>query len=66
MDRRLEPTASLDAANCVAVQTLIIEKKRRGTAVVAAIHDEGLRSAIADRVLDVTQFAAMAAPGGAT
>jgi alpha-D-ribose 1-methylphosphonate 5-triphosphate synthase subunit PhnL len=57
-----EPTASLDAANRAGVQTLIIEKKRRGTAVVAAIHDEGLRNAIADRVLDVTQFAAMAAP----
>jgi alpha-D-ribose 1-methylphosphonate 5-triphosphate synthase subunit PhnL len=60
-----EPTASLDAGNCAAVQSLIVEKKRRGTAVVAAIHDEGVRNAIADRVIDVTQFAAMAASGGA-
>jgi alpha-D-ribose 1-methylphosphonate 5-triphosphate synthase subunit PhnL len=58
-----EPTASLDAANCAAVQTLIVEKKRRGTAVVAAIHDESLRNAIADRVIDVTQFAAKAGSG---
>jgi alpha-D-ribose 1-methylphosphonate 5-triphosphate synthase subunit PhnL len=60
-----DPTASLDAGNCTAVQSLIVEKKRRGTAVVAAIHDEGIRNAIADRVIDVTQFAAMAASGGA-
>jgi alpha-D-ribose 1-methylphosphonate 5-triphosphate synthase subunit PhnL len=60
-----EPTASLDAANCAAVQSLIVEKKRRGTAVVAAIHDEGLRNAVADRVIDVAQFAAKAAPKGA-
>jgi alpha-D-ribose 1-methylphosphonate 5-triphosphate synthase subunit PhnL len=60
-----EPTASLDAANCAAVQRLIVEKKRRGTAVVAAIHDESLRNAVADRVIDVAQFAAMAAPRGA-
>ena len=59
-----EPTASLDAANCAAVQSLIIEKKRRGTAVVAAIHDEGLRNAVADRVIDVAKFAAMAASRG--
>jgi alpha-D-ribose 1-methylphosphonate 5-triphosphate synthase subunit PhnL len=58
-----EPTAALDAANCAAVQSLIVEKKRRGTAVVAAIHDEGLRNAISDRVVDVTQFSVMAAPG---
>lgn len=60
-----EPTASLDAANCAAVQSLIVEKKRRGTAVVAVIHDEGLRNAVADRVIDVAQFAAMAASRGA-
>ena len=60
-----EPTASLDATNCSAVRSLIVEKKRRGTAVVAAIHDEGLRNAVADRVIDITQFAAMAASGGA-
>ena len=55
-----EPTASLDAANCAAVRDLIIEKKRRGVAIVAAIHDETLRNAVADRIVDVTPFAAAA------
>ena len=53
-----EPTASLDVANCAVVQDLIAEKKRRGTAVVAVVHDEYICNAIADRVIDVTQFAA--------
>lgn len=56
-----EPTAALDAANCAAVRDLIVEKKRRGTAILAAVHDESFRNAIADRVVEVTQFAATAA-----
>lgn len=56
-----EPTAALDAANCAAVRDLIVEKKRRGTAILAAVHDESFRDAIADRVVDVTQFAAATA-----
>jgi alpha-D-ribose 1-methylphosphonate 5-triphosphate synthase subunit PhnL len=55
-----EPTASLDAANCAVVTSLIAEKKRRGTAIVAIAHDEAVRNAIADTVIDVTQFAAAA------
>jgi alpha-D-ribose 1-methylphosphonate 5-triphosphate synthase subunit PhnL len=55
-----EPTASLDADNRAAVQKLIAEKKRRGTAIVAVVHDENVREAIADRIVEVTQFAAAA------
>jgi alpha-D-ribose 1-methylphosphonate 5-triphosphate synthase subunit PhnL len=55
-----EPTASLDAANCAVVAGLIAEKKRRGTAIVAIAHDENIRNAIADTVIDVTKFAAAA------
>ncbi len=55
-----EPTASLDADNRTAVQKLIAEKKRRGTAIVAVVHDENVREAIADRIVEVTQFAAAA------
>ena len=55
-----EPTASLDAANRAAVQKLIADKKRRGTAIVAVVHDENVREAIADRIVEVTQFAAAA------
>ena len=55
-----EPTASLDAANCAVVTSLIAEKKRRGTAIVAIAHDEAVRNTIADTVIDVTQFAAAA------
>jgi alpha-D-ribose 1-methylphosphonate 5-triphosphate synthase subunit PhnL len=53
-----EPTASLDAVNRVVVADLIAEKKRRGTAIVAIAHDDDVRSAIADEVVDVTRFAA--------
>jgi alpha-D-ribose 1-methylphosphonate 5-triphosphate synthase subunit PhnL len=52
-----EPTASLDAANRQVVIDLVAEKKRAGTAIVAIVHDEDVRDAIADRVVDVTKFA---------
>jgi alpha-D-ribose 1-methylphosphonate 5-triphosphate synthase subunit PhnL len=51
-----EPTASLDAANRAVVIDLIAEKKRQGTAIVAIVHDDDVRDAIADTVVDVTQF----------
>jgi alpha-D-ribose 1-methylphosphonate 5-triphosphate synthase subunit PhnL len=51
-----EPTASLDAANRATVVELIAEKKRRGAAIVAIVHDEDVRRAIADIVIDVTRF----------
>jgi alpha-D-ribose 1-methylphosphonate 5-triphosphate synthase subunit PhnL len=52
-----EPTASLDAENRAVVVDLIAEKKRRGTAIVAVAHDDDVRAAIADRVIDVARFA---------
>ena len=55
-----EPTASLDAANCAVVMDLIAEKKRRGTAIVAVVHDPNVRNRIADRVIDLTKFRAAA------
>jgi alpha-D-ribose 1-methylphosphonate 5-triphosphate synthase subunit PhnL len=55
-----EPTASLDADNRAVVQNLIQEKKQRGTAIVAVVHDEHVRDAIADRIVEVAQFAAAA------
>jgi alpha-D-ribose 1-methylphosphonate 5-triphosphate synthase subunit PhnL len=55
-----EPTASLDADNRAVVQELIQDKKRRGTAVVAVVHDEHVRDAIADSIVEVAQFAAAA------
>jgi len=51
-----EPTASLDAENRAAVVELIAERKRRGSAIVAIVHDEDVRAAIADAVVDVTRF----------
>ena len=55
-----EPTASLDAVNREVVVTLIDEKKRAGVAMVAIVHDDEVRRMIADRVVDVTTFAAAA------
>jgi alpha-D-ribose 1-methylphosphonate 5-triphosphate synthase subunit PhnL len=55
-----EPTASLDAANRAVVVDLIDEKKRAGVAIVAIVHDDEIRHLIADRVIDVTSFAAAA------
>lgn len=52
-----EPTASLDRANRKVVVDLIGEKKRAGVAVVAIVHDDDVREAIADRIVDVTAFA---------
>jgi alpha-D-ribose 1-methylphosphonate 5-triphosphate synthase subunit PhnL len=55
-----EPTASLDAANRAVVVDLIDQKKRAGVAMVAIVHDDEIRHLIADRVVDVTSFAAAA------
>ena len=55
-----EPTASLDAANRAVVVELIGEKKRAGVAMVAIVHDDEIRHQIADRIVDVTSFAAAA------
>jgi alpha-D-ribose 1-methylphosphonate 5-triphosphate synthase subunit PhnL len=55
-----EPTASLDAANGAVVVELIDQKKRQGVAMVAIVHDDEIRHLIADRIVDVTSFAAAA------
>jgi alpha-D-ribose 1-methylphosphonate 5-triphosphate synthase subunit PhnL len=55
-----EPTASLDAANRAVVVELIGRKKREGVAMVAIVHDDDVRHQIADRIVDVTTFAAAA------
>ena len=55
-----EPTASLDAANRAVVVELIDQKKRDGVAMVAIVHDDEIRHLIADRIVDVTSFAAAA------
>jgi len=52
-----EPTASLDADNRAVVVNAVRERKQKGTAIVAIVHDEDVRSAIADRCIDVTRFA---------
>jgi alpha-D-ribose 1-methylphosphonate 5-triphosphate synthase subunit PhnL len=55
-----EPTASLDAANRAVVVELIGQKKRERVAMVAIVHDDEIRHLIADRIVDVTSFAAAA------
>ncbi|MCX5495996.1 phosphonate C-P lyase system protein PhnL [Kaistia dalseonensis] len=52
-----EPTASLDAVNRAVVVRLIEEKKKAGAAIVGIFHDEDVRDLVADRIVDVTQFA---------
>ena len=53
-----EPTASLDAANRSVVVDLLAEAKSRGTAILGIFHDEDTRARVADRVVDVSSFAA--------
>jgi alpha-D-ribose 1-methylphosphonate 5-triphosphate synthase subunit PhnL len=55
-----EPTASLDAANRAVVIDVVNERKRRGAAIVAIVHDDEVRAAIADASVDVTRFATAA------
>jgi alpha-D-ribose 1-methylphosphonate 5-triphosphate synthase subunit PhnL len=55
-----EPTASLDAGNREAVTGLIREKLARGTAILGIFHDAEVREAVADRVVPVEMFAALA------
>jgi alpha-D-ribose 1-methylphosphonate 5-triphosphate synthase subunit PhnL len=51
-----EPTASLDAVNRAIVVDLIKQKKQMGTGIVAIVHDDDVRVAIADTLVDVTAF----------
>ena len=52
-----EPTASLDAVNRQVVIDLIAEKKQAGVALLGIFHDQDVRDAVADTVIDVTRFA---------
>ncbi|MGV4793619.1 phosphonate C-P lyase system protein PhnL [Rhizobium sp. F40D2] len=51
-----EPTASLDARNRAVVVGMIEEKKKAGVALLGIFHDEEVREAVADRILDVQLF----------
>lgn len=51
-----EPTASLDAANRAVVIEMIREKKRAGTGIIAIVHDDDVRNAIADTVVNINRF----------
>lgn len=53
-----EPTASLDAANRAVVVEMIAEKKAAGVGLLGIFHDEEVRAEVADRIVDVTGFAA--------
>jgi alpha-D-ribose 1-methylphosphonate 5-triphosphate synthase subunit PhnL len=39
---------------------LIVERKRRGVAILAIVHDPNVRDRIADTVIDISRFAAVA------
>ncbi|MDQ2083627.1 phosphonate C-P lyase system protein PhnL [Xanthobacteraceae bacterium Astr-EGSB] len=56
-----EPTASLDARNRAVVVELVAEKKRRGVAIVAVVHDDEVRAAIADTIVDIQPLTSRAA-----
>ncbi|WEJ13662.1 phosphonate C-P lyase system protein PhnL [Sinorhizobium prairiense] len=51
-----EPTASLDAKNRAVVVEMIAGKKATGTALIGIFHDEEVREAVADRIIDVSEF----------
>ncbi|NUP73381.1 MAG: phosphonate C-P lyase system protein PhnL [Sinomonas sp.] len=52
-----EPTASLDARNRDVVVELVADKRARGVAMLGIFHDTEVRERVADRVIDVAQFA---------
>lgn len=52
-----EPTASLDATNRAVVIDMIAEKKAAGVALLGIFHDQDVREAVADQIIDVTDFA---------
>lgn len=53
-----EPTASLDAVNRAVVIEMIEEKKAANTALLGIFHDQDVREAVADTIIDVTAFSA--------
>lgn len=55
-----EPTASLDARNRDVVVSMIRAKKNAGVAMLGIFHDDDVREAVADRIIDVTAFSVQA------
>ncbi|KQV35722.1 MULTISPECIES: phosphonate C-P lyase system protein PhnL [unclassified Rhizobium] len=51
-----EPTASLDQRNRAVVVEMIRAKKEAGVALLGIFHDEEVRDAVADRIIDVSGF----------
>ncbi|MCM2291634.1 phosphonate C-P lyase system protein PhnL [Allorhizobium sp. BGMRC 0089] len=51
-----EPTASLDATNRAVVIELILKKKAKGVAMLGIFHDQEVREAVADTLIDVSAF----------
>ncbi len=52
-----EPTASLDTKNRQVVVEMIEKKKQEGVALLGIFHDEDIRQSIADKIIDVSDFA---------
>jgi alpha-D-ribose 1-methylphosphonate 5-triphosphate synthase subunit PhnL len=50
-----EPTASLDSGNRAVVVELIVEARQRGAAIMAIVHDEAVREAVATTAYDLTR-----------
>ncbi len=55
-----EPTASLDPVNRDVVIELIGEAKAQGAAILGIFHDTAARDRVADRLLDISAYAAAA------
>jgi len=53
-----EPTASLDAESRDRAVALIRERRDAGVAILGIFHDQQVRDALADRLIDVSCFAA--------
>lgn len=51
-----EPTASLDARNRAAVIEMIRERLAQGVGILAISHDQDVREAVADDIVDVAAF----------
>ena len=52
------PAGSEDAGGDLIMPGLIAEKKQQSVALLGIFHDADVRNAVADRVIDVTEFAA--------
>jgi len=53
-----EPTASLDDKNRAEVVSIINSRKKQGAAILGIFHDDDVRATVADRIVDISSFAA--------